>query len=89
MSLKDGVKDVLLRVKYQHVDEIEHQVLLRKWKCPICSLHGELPNQGVLASHLEWDHAELFVEWEQTTSNSVSVPSVYLTARRSTFSSGP
>ena len=73
MSLKKSTENISLRVKYQHVDDIEHQVLSRKWKCPVCSLHGELPNQGVLASHLEWDHAELFVEWQQPMSNSVGV----------------
>lgn len=74
ISMVKDVGNISLSVRYQHVDNIHHEVLLRRWRCPICSLHGKFANQGVLAKHLAWDHAELFVEWEKHKTTSVSTP---------------
>jgi hypothetical protein len=36
------------------------------WKCPVCELHGAFENRATLGKHLEWDHGEVRVMWEET-----------------------
>lgn len=35
------------------------------WSCPVCDLHGRLDNGNMLNFHLNHDHPELHVTWQQ------------------------
>jgi hypothetical protein len=38
---------------------------MSRWRCPICDVHGAFPNRDMLQCHLEWDHTEVAVRWEE------------------------
>ncbi|KAF5352181.1 hypothetical protein D9758_009223 [Tetrapyrgos nigripes] len=42
-------------------------VMFRFWKCPLCSFHGVFNTRQMLKSHLEWDHEDAKVLWDQGT----------------------
>lgn len=64
-------KDLRIQVKFQHTNNMQYEVTLRDWGCPVCTLMGKLPNQLLLSKHLTWDHPELYVEWKQWSDHTV------------------
>lgn len=34
------------------------------WVCPLCEFHGVFENKYMLGKHLEWDHREVTVSWQ-------------------------
>jgi len=61
--------DISVTVRYEHSsDSGEHvfETRVDKWLCPLCELHGTFGTRAMLASHLEWDHAEAEFHWLET-----------------------
>lgn len=53
--------------KYVAINSTKHlyETKATDWLCPLCELHGSFPTRQMLASHLDWDHQEVDVEWEK------------------------
>jgi hypothetical protein len=45
---------------------------MASWKCPVCYLHTRFANRAMLEKHLEWDHSEVDVLWEEVDEVSLS-----------------
>ena len=57
---------------------IIYETSVPKWFCPLCELHGDLPNKDMLRCHLQWDHASVILErWEQRANNQVRPTMLY------------
>jgi hypothetical protein len=58
-------------VRYEYTGK-RYETYMSKWLCPLCELHGALPNKEMLRCHLHWDHPEVILErWEQRANNQV------------------
>ncbi len=66
-------KEVTLLVKYDYIDGIVFQTEVHDWICPFCNLLGSFPTREMLNCHLEWDHREVFSEWERVDETEASV----------------
>jgi hypothetical protein len=56
-----GITKVVFRRGEWH----EYVGKMSAWKCPVCELHGEFANREMLGRHLDWDHEEVRVGWEE------------------------
>jgi len=66
-------KEVALLVKYDYIDGIVFQAEVDDWICPFCNFLGKFPTREMLNCHLEWDHREVFSEWEKIEETEASV----------------
>jgi hypothetical protein len=41
-----------------------HEARMRNWRCPLCELHGALETREMLEKHLQWDHPEVQISWQ-------------------------
>ncbi|EJF63894.1 hypothetical protein DICSQDRAFT_179128 [Dichomitus squalens LYAD-421 SS1] len=59
-SESDDSDVVIVEPKYQ-----EFVGILTEWACPMCGLHKPFRNRAMLVYHLEKDHAETKVTWDE------------------------
>ena len=65
-------RQVSLCVRYDYVAGLTYKTDISNWLCPLCELHGTFRTRGMLACHLQWDHAEVFSEWAPIDDTRVS-----------------
>lgn len=58
---------VSLLVRYEYAGEISCETTINDWLCPLCEIHDSFNTREMLVCHLKWDHAEVFVEWDQSS----------------------
>ena len=66
-------KAILFGVKYDYVDGIVFHAEIAEWLCPLCNIFGKFVTRAMLNCHLEWDHREMFCEWERVEETDVSI----------------
>ncbi|KAJ7594525.1 hypothetical protein C8J56DRAFT_1044259 [Mycena floridula] len=52
-----------ITVVYRGVKGRALPIQLRYWCCPLCDLHGLFKCKDMLEKHLEWDHANITIQW--------------------------
>lgn len=58
---------VSLLVRYEYPGETSYETTVNSWLCPLCEIHDTFNTREMLACHLKWDHAEVFVEWDKSS----------------------
>ena len=64
VSTKPDPPTTAVRVIYRRGEGCEYAAKMASWKCPICGFHTAFANRLVLGKHLEWDHQNVEVLWE-------------------------
>lgn len=69
-------KTISLRVNYEYIDGIVFHAEIDEWLCPLCNIFGKFVTRAMLNCHLEWDHREVFCEWERVEETDVSIAKI-------------
>jgi hypothetical protein len=67
---------ISVTVRYEHssaAGEHAFETRMEHWVCPLCELHGAFQTREMLASHLDWDHDEIFSQWNDVDDTPVSI----------------
>lgn len=65
-------RQLSLCVRYDYVAGPTYITDISNWLCPLCELHGIFRTREMLDCHLQWDHAEVYSEWERMVVTEVS-----------------
>ncbi|KAF9558211.1 hypothetical protein CPC08DRAFT_563452 [Agrocybe pediades] len=59
-----GNREIDLQIQYQFAGGHVYEADLDSWRCPLCDLLGEIRTREMLDCHMQWDHSEVYYEWQ-------------------------